>query len=405
MKVLALGGCGEMGCCAVRTLLEGGLCSGIIIADIDPQRAKAFAAQCGPAAKWLQVDVSDPESLNAALAEVDLVMNTVGPYFKYGEAVIEACIKANLHYIDINDDWEPTLDMLGLHAKAMRAGVTAIIGMGASPGISNMLAVKAMSELDRADRIFTGWDLDSARPEQIGPKPSAAMVHGMHQLTGQIRAFVDGKFCAVKPVQEMKLDYPGVGIHSVWTIGHPETVTLPRYFSDLRYSANVMTTGRSTIFGIKAVGKLVDLGLLSVEKAASIAEKVEGPADPEKTPDAMLDSLKSSEGLGLPPLFALAEGTKDGKPASVAVMVLSAPAGGMGGATGVPLAVGASLIMQGKVSDPGVFAPEGVVDPDDFFNALAPLCTPKKQGVDDLLLVTRSWENPDVLKGLRQRGL
>ncbi|MBW2087346.1 MAG: saccharopine dehydrogenase, partial [Deltaproteobacteria bacterium] len=56
--------------------------------------------------------------------------------------------EARCHYIDINDDWEPTLDMLKLDEEARQAGITAIIGMGASPGVSNLLAVKAMSLFD-----------------------------------------------------------------------------------------------------------------------------------------------------------------------------------------------------------------------------------------------------------------
>jgi len=52
-----------------------------------------------------------------------------------------------------------------------------------------------------------------------------------------------------------------------------------------------------------------------------------------------------------------------------------------GGATGAPLAIGLRLLHDGKVKDHGVFAPEQVIDPDDFFNEPAPLCTiPLKLG-------------------------
>ncbi len=400
MKVLALGGCGDMGRYAVRTLLAEGLCQKIIIADLDGPSAKAFARECGPDTAWLQVDVSDPKSLKAALSEADLVMNTVGPYFRFGEKVLSAYIESGCHYIDINDDWEPTLDMLGLNFKARMAGVTAVLGLGATPGISNMLAVKAMEELDLAHEVYTGWDLDSTKPETIGKKPSAPTIHGIHQLSGTIQAFYHGKFCAGKPIEEILLDYPGIGIHPTWTIGHPETVTLPRYFSTLRKCANVMFTSKANLLGIKALTSLVNLGLLSVERVAGLAEKIEGPADPERNPERIMDELKSSDEMGLPPLFALARGIKDGKPASVGAMILSAPMGGMGGATGIPLAVGASLMMQGKVNAPGVHAPEGVVNPDDFFQALAPLCTPPKKSTDDLVLVSRSWENQTMLNQL-----
>ena len=38
----------------------------------------------------------------------------------------------------------------------------------------------------------------------------------------------------------------------------------------------------------------------------------------------------------------------------------------------------------------GVFAPEMAIEPDLFFDALAPFCTPAKTSVEDMVLVTRS---------------
>ena len=42
----------------------------------------------------------------------------------------------------------------------------------------------------------------------------------------------------------------------------------------------------------------------------------------------------------------------------------------MGEATGIPLACGLKLLIDGKITKFGVFAPEGVIDPNDFFKVL-----------------------------------
>ena len=94
----------------------------------------------------------------------------------------------------------------------------------------------------------------------------------------------------------------------------------------------------------------------------------------------------------LPPVFAVAVGVKDGKPASAAAAIASAPATGMGGATGVPLAVGLATLRPDGELRRGVFAPEGIVDRRRFFELLGPLCTPAKRGMEDLVLVSRSGE-------------
>ena len=110
----------------------------------------------------------------------------------------------------------------------------------------------------------------------------------------------------------------------------------------------------------------------------------------------MLRELKDRRKPKLPPLFALARGIKNDKPASVGSMILSAPKGGMAGATGVPLAVGVLLLEKNKINKKGVFSTEAAIDPNDFFKELAPHCSPRKNDIHDLVLTTCSWEDYEV---------
>jgi saccharopine dehydrogenase-like NADP-dependent oxidoreductase len=89
-------------------------------------------------------------------------------------------------------------------------------------------------------------------------------------------------------------------------------------------------------------------------------------------------------------MFALARGTRDGKLASVGATVLGMPSGGMGGATGVPMAVALSMFASGKIDRRGACAPESVIDPDPFFDALAPLCTPPLADGQAMVLISKS---------------
>ena len=93
----------------------------------------------------------------------------------------------------------------------------------------------------------------------------------------------------------------------------------------------------------------------------------------------------------LPPFFALGRGFHEGKPRTVGAMVLGAPAG-MAEATSVPLALGLRQLAQGGIGKPGVHAPEDVLDPEVFFEDLAPYCTPPLKGRDQMVLVTTGQE-------------
>lgn len=132
-RVLALGGAGGMGRYAVRTAAAYDFVGEIVVADLDLARATAFAEGAGPKVRAAEVDVSDATSLASAMEDVDVVLNTVGPFYRFGVPVLRAAIAAGVDYLDINDDWEPTLEMLDLAPEAEAAGVTAVVGWGRAP--------------------------------------------------------------------------------------------------------------------------------------------------------------------------------------------------------------------------------------------------------------------------------
>jgi hypothetical protein len=51
-----------------------------------------------------------------------------------------------------------------------------------------------------------------------------------------------------------------------------------------------------------------------------------------------------------------------------------------------------------------VFAPEAIVEPKAFFDALAPLCDPVCRSTGDLVVLTRSWEPLDLATALSRTG-
>ena len=183
-------------------------------------------------------------------------------------------------------------------------------------------------------------------------------------------------------------------------MGHPEAVTFPRHFPDLRAARVVMTMAPSNRLALRAVCALIDAGLVSLERASDWVERLEGVGKPVKTPADYVREIVAERARKLPPLFAVARGRHAGAPATVAAAVRSAPAVGMGGATGVPLATALGVVRAQLGTKCGVFPPEAIVDPEAFFDALAPLCDPLCRGAADLAIVTRSWEPVDLATAL-----
>ena len=227
MKVLCLGGSGGMGRYATKAIVNFKELETITIADLNKDAAEEFANSFDAKVQAIGLDVTDNKKLVEALQNHDVVLNTTGPFFMYGVPILKAAIENNCHYIDICDDWEPTEEMLELDSYAKDAEITAIIGLGASPGITNLMGLVAMEELDSVDTVITGWDLSSVNPaeesSQIGT--NAAMIHGIQQMTGKIKIFEDGQLHMIQSLKRININYPGKGIHQANIFGHPEAIS------------------------------------------------------------------------------------------------------------------------------------------------------------------------------------
>ncbi|WP_194818043.1 saccharopine dehydrogenase family protein [Nocardia sp. XZ_19_385] len=379
-KILMLGGAGLMGRAAARVLADAPAVDHLVVTDLQAGAAETVAKSVGDKASGLGLDITDRRALRAALDECDLVLNTVGPYFRFGVPILTAAIEAGRDYVDICDDWEPTLAMLDMHERARAAGVVALVGMGASPGVSNLLAVTAARELDTVESLVTAWNgEDAGEPAPSGAKqPNAAYLHAIQQITGTIKVTRDGELTDRPALEEITLDYPGIGVGSGWSFGHPEAVTLHRAFPELRHNTNLITGGRLLITMCRALRLSVDRRLLSPERAAHLAYRGTG--------------FLPAGGMGsgaLPPLFALATGTRAGEKATVASALAQVPGRTMAVNTGVPLAV-AALQMTTMTAAPGVHTPETLLDPDAYFAALAPHCI-GSPAPDAMTATTRSW--------------
>ena len=327
------------------------------------------------------------------MEKVDVVINTVGPFYKYGPPVLESAIDRSCHYLDINDDWEPTLEMLQLHDKATSKSVTAILGMGASPGLTNMLGAAAIQELDEVKTLYTGWSMDGAAAEEESSQSgvNAAMIHAVQQMTGKVRIQENGKPKMVKPLKKIEVDLPGFTKFEPRIFGHPEAITFPHHFNTIINSIN-LAHGSGFVF-LKWIMKLVDWKIISVEKAANIVQNlstaIRKELEEEETQNG--DNLNITHSEDPPPLYAVASGIREGQQASCTATFNASGLISMGEATGIPLACGLKLLLDGRILKKGVFAPEGAIDPNDFFSELGSISDLANADDAEIISIFRSW--------------
>jgi short subunit dehydrogenase-like uncharacterized protein len=72
-----------------------------------------FVGEDLAAVRVVLADVNDASSLQNMASQAHVVVNLVGPYRLYGEAVVSACIASGTHHVDVSG--EPQVSRLFKH--------------------------------------------------------------------------------------------------------------------------------------------------------------------------------------------------------------------------------------------------------------------------------------------------
>jgi saccharopine dehydrogenase-like NADP-dependent oxidoreductase len=106
MRSIVLGGAGDVGHVVTKDLAAAAGSDDVCIGDIDLEKARSLAAELGSNVTARSVDINDAAGLIATLKDYDVAVNCVGPFYKHGSKVLEACIQARVPYVDICDDYD-----------------------------------------------------------------------------------------------------------------------------------------------------------------------------------------------------------------------------------------------------------------------------------------------------------
>ena len=360
MRILVCGGGGEEGTYFVQDLLKfyGDEVSKVILCDKSLDKLNRAVAVIGSGKVSIQsLDISDHEALVKGMKDVDIVLNYVGPFYRWGTKVLKAAIEAKKHYIDIDDDSESTLAKLDLDEEARAAGITAIVGLGSGPGSDNLLARHGAEKLDRVDEINIYW-VANIRFSGSRLLPKGVLAHCLNGIQRAGPQYIDGEFVNPPPLSGATwVDFdPPVGRAECVYFGHPEAVTLPRYIKGLRTATN--RGGLIPDFYMRHIREAVDLGLTR-EEPIEVEGKLISPID---FMSALEDANPCTGYPGDSPMSGIKiviRGEKGGAPQEY---IYGGSTKSMARATAGPAAIGVLMIYEGDITKRGVFAPEGCID-------------------------------------------
>jgi saccharopine dehydrogenase-like NADP-dependent oxidoreductase len=350
VKIIVVGGYGDIGSSVVEKLIEYSSHQ-VTIAGRDLNKARTVCKRLKDYVGALQADLEDKASLTRAFGSFDLVINCAGPFYKYGAACATAAIESRTHYVDICDDPGPIPKLFALDEAARRAGVTALTGMGWNPGISNMAARLGLDLLDEIEDIEIAWVVGSGDSHGL-----AALKHTLHGITGDVPIVEDGKQVLARAWSRMEMvEFPApLGELPEFLFGHPEPVTLPRTIN----AANIaLRGGISPPWNNRALRLLRSLGLTGSEQRidfiAGVIHKIQ--------------RLFSIGGVANSGLRIDVIGKKDGQERHLVFNMVDR----FRRLVAIPCAVGALMLLEGKIKQRGVMAPEMCIEPVEFFDRLS----------------------------------
>ena len=347
MRALVVGAAGVVGRASAHTLVARGRFDEVVLAD---KRVDAIP----DIAERVALDVTDADSLTHALDGMEVVLNCTTYHF--GVEMLAAAIASGVGYVDLGG-LHNTPRQLRLHDAAREAGITAVIGCGATPGISNVLARGAAEVLDDIREV----DIAFVSYRDLAPSPGL-----LNTVLDEFRPDVDryywsdGSLVKVEPFSgETVVRFPApVDDATVFYVPHSENHTLPRSLAGVR-KVSVRGTWRPR-----------DMALLRALAGSGMTSSA--PLQVDGIRVKPLDVLRA---------VLIKEHQRSDEPCCFYVNVTARAAGGerwartafhpldwgpaaTGMMTGIPAAIGAELVARGET-------PRGVAAPDVAFPAPA----------------------------------
>ena len=225
--ICVLGGCGTIGRVIVNCLLQYKRRLHITIADLHIPRV-ALPKQT----HFVKVDLHNHSLLVHLLRKHALVINSTSHHFNL--QVMSAALEAGTHYLDLGGLFHFTRRQLKLNDAFHKKNLTAILGMGCAPGISNLLACWAAEGMDSVKEIHIKVGSQSWGPSSETLPYAIRTIQ--EELTLKPVIYHHGRWLYQKPRSGVEwIDFPNpVGRQKIFRTLHSETATLPLSFSGLK---------------------------------------------------------------------------------------------------------------------------------------------------------------------------
>ena len=400
-KVLVIG-CGGVASVAIRKCcMRDDVFTELCIASRTLSKCDALKAKLEGKTKTkittAQVDADKVDEVMALIKKVqpDLVMNIALPYQDL--AIMDACLACGVNYLDTaNYEPENTDDPVwrekyerrckeeGFSAyfdytwqwaygdKYKKAGLTALLGSGFDPGVTQVFCAYAQKHLfDTIETIdildCNGGDHGYPFATNFNPEIN------LREVSAPGSYWENGKWVEVPAMSiHRTYNFDGVGEKDMYLLHHEEIESLAKNIKGVKRIRFFMTFGQSYLTHMKC---LENVGMLSTTPVEFEGKEIV----PIQFLKALLPDPASlgPRTVGKTNIGCIFTGMKDGKRKTAYIYNVcdhqecyrEVESQAISYTTGVPAMIGAMMLVTGKWNKKGVYTPEEF-DPDPFMEEL-----------------------------------
>jgi len=354
ISVAVLGAAGTIAPAIVRDLGRSDEVASMALLDLDAAKAAMVANEHGAGkATAAEVDARDVDALAETIrsAGAEVLLNTAS--YRVNLDAMRAALRAGCHYLDLGGLYRVTREQLELGPEFERAGRLAVLGIGSSPGKTNLMAAAAVARLgDGAGGVDTievcAAGRDPAAPADRRLRPPYAIQTLIDELTLAPVVLRDGRPVEIEPLS------PGGSVDYGDPIGRGETI--------FTLHSELATFGES--FGCQNASFRLSLAPALLERLEQLSSA---------TPEAVLAAAReaaspSNETVSVHLVIARAV---DGE--IIVGRAITRPHFGLGGSvvsTAAPAAACIRLFARGALTATGAHPPERCIDPGLMFAEL-----------------------------------
>jgi len=235
MKVTIIGAAGIQAQGVIRDLAISEDVDHIILSDLESKKSIMMkrAEEWGEGkASVIPLDVNHAEELKEAIHGCDVVANCTSHIFNL--QIMSACYQEGCNYTDLGGLFHYYRKQVLEHEKWKERGITAVLGMGSAPGITNVLARVAAERLDTIEYIhLRDGIINRAKSDFPLTIPYAAGTL-LQEFSDNCFIFENGDWKEVAPFsQPEEINFPNpVGSMNVYATIHSEVASVPESFKE-----------------------------------------------------------------------------------------------------------------------------------------------------------------------------